>query len=83
MGLTVFPARAGMFLTPARFIRAEIGFPRASGDVPRWSTDCCGPWEFSPRERGCSLPVPSFHVCDEVFPARAGMFPCVRFPCVI
>ena len=36
---------------------------------------------FSPRARGCSLGISCFHIGIAVFPACAGMFPCVSPPC--
>ena len=73
----VFPAYAGMF-RPSRHCPRNIpSFPRIRGDVEvgkGWSEAIT---QFSPHTRGCSLDVARIHVGITVFPAYAGMFPCL------
>ena len=70
----VFPACAGMFLTPRVAERCNVSFPRMRGDVPPASRSMLAAMPFSPHARGCSVgefaPYPFLHV----FPACAGMF---------
>ena len=70
----VFPAHAGMFRAPERIHALAVRFPRARGDVPTVLRGVLGPFEFSPRTRGCSyFRAKNFWLTD-VFPAHAGMF---------
>ena len=70
----VFPACAGMFLTPSNSNPLPIGFPRVRGDVPTCVLSGDIVSTFSPRARGCSGFFPRFVSSRRVFPACAGMF---------
>ena len=72
----VFPARAGMFRYSCQRNFTLQRFPRASGDVPYSSNSMSSGSSFSPRERGCSEIHQPGNNRGDVFPARAGMFPC-------
>ena len=71
----VFPACAGMFPSDTFADALPLRFPRARGDVPRFSVPKTRNVLFSPRTRGCSDPMTQGIVVDHVFPAHAGMFP--------
>ena len=51
----VFPAHAGMFLSPCQPPLPDASFPRARGDVPGGGCLGGGVGAFSPRTRGCSF----------------------------
>ena len=69
-----------MFPTAVRAKRGRASFPRIRGDVPSPPGSVTAPARFSPHTRGCSrLRHPGSGVCG-VFPAYAGMFPCVAYP---
>ena len=70
----VFPAHAGMFPPSGQPKAAVDGFPRARGDVPPKTQVETPPFQFSPRTRGCSLPILGVDSPPVVFPAHAGMF---------
>ena len=70
----VFPACAGMFLRAAFQLTARTRFPRVRGDVPIGTAPVLSDLTFSPRARGCSLPVNPRLAAVAVFPACAGMF---------
>ena len=79
-GAQVFPAYAGMFRRPWPPPTCLRRFPRIRGDVPSPPGSVTAPARFSPHTRGCSrLRHPGSGVCG-VFPAYAGMFPCVAYP---
>ena len=69
-----FPAHAGMFLRLRLWRRWIRRFPRARGDVPIVLRGVLGPFEFSPRTRGCSHMIVQIRITITVFPAHAGMF---------
>ena len=71
----VFPAHAGMFLSPNNFAKSTSSFPRARGDVPVSAQITIFRRGFSPRTRGCSEQVAQMTRQLKVFPAHAGMFP--------
>ena len=70
----VFPAYAGMFLTPPNYHTYTPRFPRVCGDVPWSARRLVGPYAFSPRMRGCSGKSGKIPTHSHVFPAYAGMF---------
>ena len=74
MPRAVFPACAGMFLSPRRFCWVRMCFPRVRGDVPACSFVMQRQSKFSPRARGCSRNLKTPLSADTVFPACAGMF---------
>ena len=75
----VVPARAGLFPSPPRTSPASPRRPRASGAVPQLFACSKSRVLSSPRERGCS-PRPAQHaLVVPVVPARAGLFPALRF----
>ena len=71
---SVFPAHAGMFLSPLGTVGVDSGFPRARGDVPIQANGVAAAMQFSPRTRGCSGPRAMPSSTNKVFPAHAGMF---------
>ena len=73
----VFPACAGMFPGFQAAMRNADGFPRVRGDVPTVACDDCLVDPFSPRARGCSPKTRRNRPPHTVFPACAGMFPCI------
>ena len=73
----VFPACAGMFLGAPRRWERLGGFPRVRGDVPGAVVDADSVILFSPRARGCSVRAQATVRESFVFPACAGMFPCL------
>ena len=70
----VFPACAGMFLTPPKLDNPPNRFPRVRGDVPSMLQQNVFSITFSPRARGCSYNSDIEDLLDSVFPACAGMF---------
>ena len=70
----VFPACAGMFLPILTWFAPLVGFPRVRGDVPTCLAMACAVSRFSPRARGCSVPLGDGGFTAPVFPACAGMF---------
>ena len=74
LGGVVFPACAGMFLSPKQIPNDRPRFPRVRGDVPYLGDDLAKGVVFSPRARGCSAPRLGNTPGDGVFPACAGMF---------
>ena len=80
----VFPAYAGMFLSPTMPWIDSSSFPRVRGDVPSLASTRVNTSPFSPRTRGCSYISEHLHGTRPVFPAYAGMFPVVlmvpRYP---
>ena len=78
VSLSVFPAQAGVFLSPPPPSAARFRLPRASGGVSD-QTRCTGhPLPSSPRKRGCFSNPNHGLLSMRVFPAQAGVFPPVR-----
>ena len=75
VGFTVFPACAGMFLREAPRSTFEDSFPRVRGDVPSLLTCLRLFPRFSPRARGCSIPIASCAVYRGGFPRVRGDVP--------
>ena len=73
-GTNVFPACAGMFLTPREVLIHAVSFPRVRGDVPPYPNPEYPSQKFSPRARGCSSGSGCGVGTSPVFPACAGMF---------
>ena len=75
--MNVFPAYAGMFLIRPQPQNQIASFPRIRGDVPDVKSGYPTWYVFSPHTRGCSKLVVFALLCVCVFPAYAGMFPCI------
>ena len=74
----VFPAHAGMFRWCGGYAGGGDCFPRTRGDVPPWRYRGRHRKWFSPHTRGCSVHRGGLRICNTVFPAHAGMFPCIK-----
>ena len=70
----VFPAQAGVFLSPTASTSTCSGLPRASGGVSHAETGMKGMPLSSPRKRGCFCLKQGKLVEATVFPAQAGVF---------
>ena len=71
----VFPAWAGMILTPQLKKYNYVGIPRMSGDDPRFRGKNMSHIAYSPHERGWSQTPARKAYGQRVFPAWAGMIP--------
>ena len=71
----VFPAQAGVFLSPCLPPWEPRRLPRASGGVSSAAVACHVNSASSPRKRGCFSPGPLRESAHGVFPAQAGVFP--------
>ncbi len=71
---SVFPARAGVFLSVGYWYRTGTSLPRASGGVSSVTQIFVSPLASSPRERGCFPMKRTIFTITMVFPARAGVF---------
>ena len=71
----VFPAYAGVFLTPLSRIDLMLCLPRIRGGVSRIVTSKDAPKGSSPHTRGCFSSSRNFLRKGIVFPAYAGVFP--------
>ena len=75
----VFPAQAGMILLFCANFLKLLSIPRASGDDPGYWAIFKGKWQYSPRKRGWSYYGLANKTYLAVFPAQAGMIPCLTF----
>ena len=71
----VFPAYAGVFLSPRKLTMRRRGLPRIRGGVSLRGCLAAFREGSSPHTRGCFFIAKSLYLPDEVFPAYAGVFP--------